>query len=372
MYFNGIANGTGAHFNAADPPEVQSTTPRRTRPCSSNPDKMLGALLLCAAIPSLALSSPTMPPLQPPGLPPIQPPAMPPFEPPSSPPLQPPVLPPYEPPSLPPYEPPAQPPHEPPAMPPYEPPSTPPYEPPAEPPSTPSSMAPSSPPSIVGVRRTPTPPPNPPTSPPPLPPAGPFHVVLAFTASGDVADYSTEVTGQIGDTLAGHEGVPTPESVSVEVKPGSVVITVTLSYEDEQSTQQARSALQPLIDEPDSLEAFLRDAGIILSVTELPPPSLTVDLTGDDVPSGEKPSEPRTSPAFWPLIITAIVIAVLLILLLALFMLYRRRMSNRASNGNDGFADKQAVGGRVAVRRTPPPARPSQDDSETSTYAETV
>jgi hypothetical protein len=120
-----------------------------------------------------------------------------------------------------------------------------------------------------------------------------------------------------------------------------------------------------LIDDPEALEAFLRDAGFDVSVTE--PPLLTVTPTGDD------PSEPRTGTAFWPLVITAIVVAVLLVLLGVLFVFYRSRISKHQSNGNDasGLDAKQAAGGRVAVRRTPPPTRPSQDESESSAYAET-
>jgi flagellar biosynthesis/type III secretory pathway M-ring protein FliF/YscJ len=180
--------------------------------------------------------------------------------------------------------------------------------------------------------------------------------VLAFTASGDVADYSTELTTQIGQSLAGHEGVPTPESVSVEVEPGSVVITSKLSYEEEQSAEQARAALEPLTNDPEALEAFLRNAGLNVSVTEKP------DLLVEEEPSGQEPSEPRTSSAFWPIVITAIVVAVLLIVLLALFLSYRSRKSRHEPTNTDASGGKQA--GRLAVRKTPPPTRPSHDDSE--------
>ena len=151
------------------------------------------------------------------------------LSPPPSPP--PPLLPP--PPSPPPPSPP--PPLLPPLAPPLFPlPTSPPSVPPACPPP-PQSPAPplDPPPASPPIPSPPLPPPphQPPAEvlpSPPSPPATGFSVVVAFTASGDIADYTHAKMAAITDVVASEAGLTSAMHASIKVTSASVSIEVSL------------------------------------------------------------------------------------------------------------------------------------------------
>jgi hypothetical protein len=84
-----------------------------------------------------------------------------------------------------------------------------------------------------------------------------------------MADYPQDLMTRIGAALAAYTGVPSPTGWDMAAEPGSVVMSLTLSYDTQPPADQAHDSLKPLIDDPEALEAYLRSQGI------------EIDLTGD-------------------------------------------------------------------------------------------
>jgi hypothetical protein len=189
-------------------------------------------------------------------------------------------------------------------------------------------------------------------------------MIDAARATGDVADYPQEMLDRIGQALVSYDGVPTPTQHGVDAEPGSVVVTLTLIYPTEPPADAAHDALKPLVDDPAALEAFLRANGIDIDLTG------EADITiprapGSDEPidpSGQEPTPRGRSPAFWPVVITAIVVALLLILLAVVYLVYRNKAAAKA-RAEDAGADAKSAARPLAVRRTTPPQSSSLGSS---------
>lgn len=190
-------------------------------------------------------------------------------------------------------------------------------------------------------------------------------MLLSFSATGDVADYPSELVGRVREALVGHDGVPAPARSSIGVEPGSVVVTLTLSYPTQPPADAAHDALKPLIDDPAALEAFLRANGIDIDLTGDADIQVYLEPTGDDAIKPQEKAPQQRSPAFWPVVITAIVLALLLILLAVLFLAYRSK-----TRAPDDAVPKKSAVGRVAVRRlTPPPSSSPREEADLAVRA---
>ena len=139
-----------------------------------------------------------------------------------------------------------------------------------------------------------------------------------------MADYTAEVKIRLSAALATVAGVP-QTAVAIEVEAGSVVVTATVSTDDEASARAAWLALDPLVNNAAALEAFLLSVGIEVSVTE--PPTLV----------GLDPSSGSDAQSLWPGGVAAIVVASVGVLIaLAFFVVFYLRRRSRRGDGNDG------------------------------------
>jgi len=240
---------------------------------------------------------------------------------------------------------------------------TPPPSPTALPSTPPPPTAPQSPPVPEQLASSPSPPlPNPqlgqsppPPSPPVLsPPRAPFEVVLRFTASNDVEDYTPQIRDRLFERIFAVEGVQTPLAATLEVQPGSVVATVTLSYDDEQAAVQTRAALSRFEGEASRVEALLLEAGLDVAVTDRP--SMVLQ-TGDGVVIIGDDQEPASTYWLGPTIAVFATLIVLAVLVFA-FILYRRRR-RRPSRYQSPTPKQHARKSDLLLEVHPSPSQPA-------------
>jgi hypothetical protein len=89
-----------------------------------------------------------------------------------------------------------------------------------------------------------------------------YKVVTAFTASGDVQDYTTAKAAAIKSVLAGAAGVST-EEVHLSFTSASVLITAEIAMADEATAESMSSALAAgVLATPEALEKALSEGGV--------------------------------------------------------------------------------------------------------------
>lgn len=179
-------------------------------------------------------------------------------------------------------------------------------------------------------------------------------MVLRFTASNDVEDYTPQIRDRLIELFLGAEGVQAPLAATLEVQPGSVVATVTLSYDDEQAAVQTRAAISRLEGDASLLEALLLEAGLDIAVTDRPS---VVLQTGDGVVIIGDDQEPASTYWLGPTIAVLATLIVLAVLVLA-FILYRRRR-RRPSRFQSSTPKQHARTSDLLLAVHPSPSRPA-------------
>ena len=117
------------------------------------------------------------------------------------------------------------------------------------------------------------PPPIPPQpKPPPAPPPPPSAISITFTLSGDVADYDATKQTTIKSVVASAAGVDA-SSVTLDITPASVVVTVSFPVADTHAAKTMRMALMSsgALSSQSSLQSALNGAGLTGVVVESAP-----------------------------------------------------------------------------------------------------
>jgi len=156
---------------------------------------------------------------------------------------------------------------------------------------------------IFPPRPPPTPPPTPPSPPPPSPPPPPPSpppstevVVIRMTASGDVSDYTPNVTASLKANLAAAADLDA-SLVTITVEPGSVLITATIAVPAAMQSYALRNLIQTKLGTPEAATAalgitvFSAPTFVIASTTPV------AGLSDSEAMQNEKPSDKL--PAGW-------------------------------------------------------------------------
>jgi len=116
---------------------------------------------------------------------------------------------------------------------------------------------------VFPPRPPPMAPPTPPSPPPPAPPPPPPHpppsteiVVIRIIASGNVDDYTPNVTASLQANFAAAAGVDA-SLVTIAVEPGSVLITATIAVPAAMQSYAVRNLLQSTLGTPEAATAAL-------------------------------------------------------------------------------------------------------------------
>jgi len=180
-----------------------------------------------------------------------------------------------------------------------------------------------------------------PPSSPPLP-DGPQIVLVAFSASGDVSSYSSNVIDSLESTFALTAGVGF-QSVTVTVASGSVIINVAIETASSSASDRAVAALLPSVQTPSALTMLLSSIpGIAIYVDEI-----TAPLSVAAMPSPPAPASPPSSPPAsggLPIgAVAGIVVGSVFALALAAVIAYKFFVNIRDSPGHASLSPVKAV-----------------------------
>jgi len=146
------------------------------------------------------------------------------------------------------------------------------------------------------------------------------------------------------------QGVPMPVSSEVAVEPGSVVVTTTLDYTDQENAIGAGVALTPIVESSATMESFLRNGGVFVNVTEAP--SVAVRRTGVDTEPiysyGLDPPPSTPSRATWPIFVAVAGAGLFLIALGIIVVVYRQRPGCRCGARHSEGEEKHIARGQLA------------------------
>jgi hypothetical protein len=185
-------------------------------------------------------------------------------------------------------------------------------------------------------RPPPSPAPEPPTpSPPtgPLPPPGPPSLIESWTLTANFSAPGSVETFNVSSFIATTSRLlSVPESaITVRVSPASVIVEVTIDFEEEQSAQAAASTLNNL-----SEDDYEREYGFEL--TPLVPPVVSANRRSVDEPARSN--------------FVVYVGVVVVVLLIVCFCLYRRRQKKRREEaGGDIEAGTSATTSTKKAKR---------------------
>eukprot|EP00967_Tisochrysis_lutea_P049347 scaffold60448_cov36-Tisochrysis_lutea.AAC.1 len=175
-------------------------------------------------------------------------------------------------------------------------------------------------------------------------------------AAGDVADYTTATKDEINDIIVRAQGVPRPVASAVTIEPGSVVVTTTLDYVDQEDALGAGLALSPAAQSAATMESFLRDGGIAINVTEAPTISARqMDGDGQLIYSYGSVAD-QQKRALWPIFVAVAGAGLFLLALALLIWAYWHRFARNRDTAHEKGVDEPERGaslpGRVALRST--------------------